>query len=212
MRQHNHWLLLKLLTMGYALWILEINTCDCDMWWASFTKTMKIKPACLRNSAIHPRVIWWIDCMVVTTAWRWVTSTQLQQLLILGVAEKGLRRWGETFPRLEESREDDIPTPWHSQLCMNCCRDFRQRCCPKERPRELPPPTCKLTARPDGCSHSAALGLSYAPLSPLETWGCAPDLPWGWTQPPVARQQGEGGQSHRLRSSKVIRQTHYGNN
>ena len=127
-------------------------------------QTMKIKTVHLRNSAIHLWVLWWVDCILVTTAWRWATSTKLQQLLVLGVAERGLRRWGETFPRLEESHEDDIPTCWHSQLCVNRCRDLRQRCCPKERLRELPAPTCKLTAHPDGCSCSAALGLTNAPL------------------------------------------------
>lgn len=199
--------------MGYALWISEKKppvTVICgDPPSPKPLQARKIKTVCLRKSSIHPPVIWWTECILVTTAWHWVTSTKLQQLLILGVAEKGRRRRDETFPMLEECQEGDIPTPWHSQLCVNCSRDLKS---PKERPRELPPPICKLTAHPNGCSRSGAPGPSYTSLSPLETRGCPPDLPQGWTQPAVGRQRGERAQSHRPRSSKVIRQTHYGNN
>lgn len=68
---------------------------------------MKIKTACLRNLAIHPQGIWWIESILVTTAWCWVPSTKLQQLLTQSHGE-GTMEVGRNFPQTGGK-----PWRWH---------------------------------------------------------------------------------------------------
>lgn len=197
MREHNHCCFWNhcpwLMTSGFQEKTPVTVTCG-ELPLPKPLQAMKLKAAFLRNSAIHPWGFGWTERVLVTVSCSWVTSTELQQLLILTVAEK-TTELGWDFPWLQERHDNDQTPDIHRTFCVFCCRDLRECCCPRDQGSCHHPPVNSGLA--SVCSHSAALGLSHTPLSLLETQGCALDPPQGWTQPAMGRQRREGAQSHR---------------